>query len=336
MDKPGKEARTSRRQFIAASGALAGGALIASPAGAAPLANKRTAFLKPKPKQQYYLLGAVINNSFYDAPRAALKDFAQMYGVKASLIGPVKLNTSQQFAAFQQAINKPGTAAMVTASIDFNAMKQAHIEALKKNIPVINWLNEWGRPRTSFVGQDEPPLAVAVGDILSSALKGKGKIGVVINTDPATTKRYDAFAKQLQTDHPGIRIAGKAVLQDLSAAGVTKGFDDFYQAHRDIDGLFWAEGNGGIAASYVHDRAPNLKLVLSDIGVAQLTAVKKKQALAAVGVSTYDTAFYAMVAAYMSANGFRVPDSEICADFAITPGNVDAYSKRPYRRGKLI
>ena len=327
------QGKLTRRGALAAGGAAGLSGLLMAP-GSASAARLATSIIKPK-NQTYYLLGAVIGSSYYTPIRAALSDFSKLFGVSASLIGPATLDTAAQFTTFETAIARPGTTGMVTISLDFKSMQKAHVDALKKGIPVVNYETEWGFPRTALVGESDPALTALAAAMMNAKLKGKGKVGVITNTSPDNIARGAMFLKAL-AKYPGLSSVGTGITQNDDASDNIKAFTSFYGAHGDMTGLWWADGGGGASAEYIHTQAPKLNLLLDDVNPAVLTAVEKGYTFATLGTPAYDMAFYSLQMAYWAANGWRVPDTSYCAIVQLTPANIKTYASKPYRQTESL
>ena len=281
--------------------------------------------------QAYYMMAANQQDPFYNAHRAAMADIADIYGVTVEMVGPTQSDFTALAQAFQQVLSQPTTAGLFAYTGDISVMQPFYDEAWQKGIPIVDGAVPWGEPRASFIGAGNSFQVPLAGDLLVEQVGESGTVASFGGGIQYQISRADALEQYLAETYPNVTYAGFGS-HDFDVAGAQQKATDFLQANPGVGALWWQDGLGGTVSEVLIERFPDLKLVINDLVERNVAAIQEGTAVKAVGVSTYDEAFYGFQYAIYWFNGWRAPVETVLADVVLDLSNVDAFAASPYRR----
>ncbi len=327
--------RTTRRDFLVASGGAVAGASVAAMGGAVPpavAAAMAAAGTLPRPKkpQKYVWVTANLSDPFYDDGINGMKAFAKIFGVQAKIVGPQAADVAAMTKTFATVLSEPGITGIFSYYYaDFNAAKPLYQEAAKKGIPIVNGAGDWGPPRINFTGQrqEDPPTVAA--NYIIKYLKGKGSVAHMGNTGSNILQQEQIFKGLIQK--AGLTYVGN-ITHNGSADDALKQFQAFIGAHPDTNVVWFGDGLSASIADPLAAAAGKTQVLLGGFGKNGLQAIAKGKILGAVDRSPYDEEFYGFQNLYWYNLGLRVPDTTIVSTFVVDKSNVQKFLKNPYRR----
>jgi ribose transport system substrate-binding protein len=332
----------SRRRFtqlaaLGGLGVIGAGALGADATGAlaAPFAGGPSGKVNPR-TQKYYLVTGNVGDPFYIDVRAGYAAADKAYGFAGTkVVGTSNVDVAQIVNLAMELIAKPDTSGLMIPNLSQNAYGSVYKAASAKQLPILNYLNDFTGPRISFIGASESAEAVIGAQTIGKALGGKGKVSYIAQLNQADlVNKGKVFAQTLAKNFPGIKYLG-AETYDGSPGGGLNTFNAVHSKNPDLAGVYWGDGSGGAVAQSIHSAASSVKLLLTDIVSASLTAVQKGYAFACFGPSQFDVAFYAPQLLYWWNCGYRVPDPVLIPPVVVDKTNVAAFSAAPYKHGKI-
>lgn len=133
-----------------------------------------------------------------------------------------------------------------------------------------------------------------------------------------------------------LRFAGLQT-HDGSVAGATKAAQAFVSANPDMKGMWFSDGLSGSVAAPIHDAAPDLKLLLTDVTEGALKAVRRPARASAPWAAAPSTR--SSTASSSPTGGTRATacrSSVTLTQIVVTPENVDEAIANPDKRTGFI
>lgn len=292
----------------------------------------------PVAQQEYIWIAANTGHPFYAEGKAGWDAAGKMLGVgKAQLTGPLTSDVQQQVTMMEQAIANPNTAGILLYPVDYTAIGPVAQKARDAGIPVV--LGNGDAPdrswRDAFVGTDNFALGRAAADLVSQALNGKGKVGIVsFITAQNHQDRVKGFEDRLKEAYPDLEVVGIAP-EDGSPEKEAAAARAFLQAHPDVNLLWTTDAGSGIVANVIKEFGLEGKVlsVGTDRTTDQLDAVEDGTVYATITQDTYCEQFTSLVYLWLAYNNLcSLPDVTITKPLIINKDNVKDQMASPATR----
>jgi ABC-type sugar transport system substrate-binding protein len=331
VDTENQEPRRSSRRdvLVGAGGALAGMTLL-SPAAALAAQESREALPRLAGKQKFVWVTANIGDPFYKDGIAGMKEFTRIFGVPATIVGPVTNDIAGMTKTFAAVVADRSTTGIFSYFYGgFDAVKGLYLQAQKKGIPIVNGAGDWGGPRASFVGVKDEDSGNAAVNYIGKYLGGKGTVGFIGNTGVNLVREEKFYAQYWKDRFPNVKYVGNAT-HDGSAADALKQFQAYKQKNPSMDVCYFGDGLGPSIADALVSAAGTTKMVLRGFGASGIASVKAGKTLALIDRSPWDEEFYGFQYLFWTKMGRRVPDYAGVPTFVIDKTNIAKFSKAPY------
>jgi len=186
-----------------------------------------------------------LNNPVFELGReGALQKAAELTArgpvpVNVLYVGPVASDAAEQVRVVEDVIRR-GVDAIAISCDDPTACVEPINKAMAANIPVLTWDSDSpDSRRLTYLGIDNYQAGRTAADLLSRALKGKGKIALLTGVPGAYNleERIRGFKDGI-ANFPNARIVATAVSNDDIDVGVQV-VEETMQANPDLDGWFF-------------------------------------------------------------------------------------------------
>jgi len=322
--------RASRRDLLVGAGGALAGMTLLSPAAALAAGESGQALPKLPGKQKFVWVTANIGDPFYADGIKGMKEFTRIFGVPATIVGPVTNDIAGMTKTFASVVADRSTTGIFSYFYGgFDAVKGLYLQAQKKGIPIVNGAGDWGGPRASFVGVKDEDAPNAEVNYLGKYLGGKGTVGFIANTGVNLVREEKFFAQYLKERFPGITYVGNAT-HDGSAADALKQFQAYKQKNPSMDVCVFGDGLGPSIADALVSAAGSTKMILRGFGASGLASVTAGKTLALIDRSPWDEEFYGFQYLVWTKMKRRVPDYAAVSTFVVDKTNIAKFSKAPY------
>ena len=314
---------TGYRKVLLALGlltALAAGCQRSEPTATAPGGGKKI------PHETYYFIGISTSVPYWADAREGFEARSRQLGVKAVFTGPANYDAAGQARQLDEIVAmKP--AGIVLCPADASALKPGIDRAVDAGIPVVTVDTDAPESkRHCYIGTDNYNAGKVVGDLLGSALNGKGKVGICRlfgqwNIEERTRGVRDALKR-----YPEIEIVGEADDKADSAQAPTA-VSALLVAHPEITGMAGldAVSGGGVAnAVNAAGKKGKIKIVCFDRDENMLQFMEDGSIESSVAQKTYLMSWLALTLLHSLAHDeiMHLPDWR-AANAPPLPRNVD-------------
>lgn len=278
-------------------------------------------------RNHYYWVSEAIGDPFYTLGKQGMQAAAKIFGFKASLVGPQNNSTADMTAAFQNVLNLPDTAGILSYYQSPSSAGPLYQAALDKKIPIIDAAGQWGSPRLSYVTWSIESTPTTAAQLIAKALNGSGRVGYISNLlTPELKQEADIFEQQVTS--AGLKFVGRTNYTGSASDGVSR-YSSFVQANRP-DAMWWGDGSGGAVINALLAAGPNIKIVLRGFDNTGLQAIKAGKILGSVDRNEFEEEFWGFTALYMAANYNITPPEQFNLEIhAVTQDNVDKFLNTP-------
>ena len=190
---------------------------------------------------------------FFVPVRKGVEEAGRLLGVDATFTGPPDFNVARQIEFIKAAIAS-GADGIGTTMPNPDAFNDVVAEAMNKGIPVIALnADAPGSKRLAYIGQGNFDAGRSMGREIQKLLPAGGEVLVCQHTAGAFNleERLRGVREVLQ-QAGNFKVQVLATTTDLVKANSLIG--SFFQAHRDIQGLFGLDDITGMAIAQVIDR----------------------------------------------------------------------------------
>ena len=246
--------------------------------------------------EQYILVAANINLSYWQEARAGFMDAAHGLGVKADFRGPTFYSPEEELKVFKEAVAQhpsgilvaPGRPELFTAAIN---------EAIGAGIPVATMDTDApDSKRILYIGTDNRQAGMESGRQIASLMNGKGRLVVItvpgqLNLEERLRGAQEVFAK-----YPNLKIA-----RTLDDQGDPRAANDLvselFTKKETIDGFLCLEASGGPGVAETLHRlnlSGQIPIVAMDRDPETLDFIQQKVISATITQKPYTMAFYGL------------------------------------------
>jgi len=285
------------------------------------------------PNDVYYWIVQNPEVSFYVEGKAGWSGAAKFWGVpeaNAKFVGVGPGDVAGQVALMELAVADPNCAGIMQYATDQAASEPVLKKAMEKGITVINgnFDSEDPTARTAFIGTANVFLGQTAARLISDALGGKGKVGVISYIQQYVHQQRMEGCLEALKAYPDIEVVGTAA-SDGTQKGAYEATQAFVQAHPDVELLWGSDGGSYGIYNAVEDLGlqDKIKVVGTDRPVEMLQLIKDKKMLGTIAQDTTTEEWLGFTYMFLRRNGIlqNLPDATITNMVIITQDNIDEY-----------
>jgi ribose transport system substrate-binding protein len=245
---------------------------------------------------EYVFLSIVTQVPFWADHRAGLADAATALNVKTTFTGPLDFDTAGQARQLDELIARqpagilifPGDAGALAGGID---------RAVEAGIPVAMIIGDVPESRrTMHLGISNFDAGKVGGEMLASAIGGKGKVLLGTFPSPATLERVEGYKQVFKDKYPEIEVVD-VVNDKADPSFAPTAYAQAIQAHPDVVGIGGTDGDSGKGAAIAVNEAGRkgeIKIVAMDRNTDMLPYIEDGTIHGAVAQKSYTEAFLAV------------------------------------------
>lgn len=272
------------------------------------------------------------DNPFWIAQVQGGKEAARRFGFKLDVTSG-QGDVTKQITAFENLVNQ-GVTVISVNPLDAKAFGPAMAMAAKANIPVVCLFSQMPGCVTTL-GFNERANGAAVGRYAVQLLtkkygKPEGQVAVLLGAlgQDINTNRYGGF-KDVVDQYPGIKIVSAESTGNWEASKAVAITQNWLTAYPKLDLIYGLSDSLTVPASNVLKRAGRTDIMLlsydgTDIG---LKAVADGTLENTVALLPQYNGFWNVYAAYMVAEGIKMPSTYYMPGVLVTQSNVAAFQQ---------
>lgn len=193
------------------------------------------------------LITQELDNPYWKTIQHGAQVAAKKFKINLEYIGPTQINLSEQLDYFNKAIAAKADAIIVQGAPgpEFATLMN---KATGKKIPVITVDTDApNTKRLTYVGTDNFSSGVKLGELVMQAIKGKGKVGVIIGSSTAENhkQRLHGFLSVVKNDH-NIQVVD-IQSSNISQIQATQQAEKMIENYPDINVIIGTSALDGIA-----------------------------------------------------------------------------------------
>jgi ribose transport system substrate-binding protein len=247
-------------------------------------------------EERYVFVAFNTSLPYWEEAEAGLNDAAKQMGVKAELTGPTAFSTTDELAAFQQAVAQKPSGILLSAS-NPEIFKNPINAAIQQGIPVICVdADAPDSKRVLFVGTDNFRAGQEGGKRIAELLGGKGKIAVITIPGQFNLEERLRGVNEALKKFPGIKIV-KTIDDKGDPRTAYDAISALFQGKDKPEGILCLEASGGGgAADALHrvDLTGKIPIVAFDKDPETLSWIERGAITATVVQKPYVMSYYGL------------------------------------------
>jgi ribose transport system substrate-binding protein len=276
-----------RRQLLAtAAVATAGLALPAFAPGA----------LAAGEGKEYVFLTLVAQVPFWVDHKLAMADAEKVLGIKTEFTGPLDFDTAGQARQLDELIARRPAGILLFPG-DVAALAQGIDRAVEAGIPVAMIIGDVPQSKRSVhLGISNFEAGKVGGEMLATAIGGKGKVLLGTFPAPPVLERVEGYKALFKEKYPDIDVAD-TVNDKADPSYAPTAYAQALQAHPDVVGIGGTDGDSGKGAAIAVTEAGlkgKVKIVAMDRNDDMLSYIEDGTIEGAVAQKSYLEAFLAL------------------------------------------
>jgi ribose transport system substrate-binding protein len=305
-----------RRQLLAtAAVATAGLALPAFAPGA----------LAAGEGKEYVFLTLVAQVPFWVDHKLAMADAEKVLGIKTEFTGPLDFDTAGQARQLDELIARRPAGILLFPG-DVAALAQGIDRAVEAGIPVAMIIGDVPQSKRSVhLGISNFEAGKVGGEMLATAIGGKGKVLLGTFPAPPVLERVEGYKALFKEKYPDIDVAD-TVNDKADPSYAPTAYAQALQAHPDVVGIGGTDGDSGKGAAIAVTEAGlkgKVKIVAMDRNDDMLSYIEDGTIEGAVAQKSYLEAFLALhLLHWLNTSAMKVVPDAVAAGINPLPENV--------------
>lgn len=290
--------------------------------------------------EEYVFLSIVTQVPFWADHKAGLADAGAALGVKTTFTGPLDFDTAGQARQLDEIVARQPAGILLFAG-DANALVGGIDRAVEAGIPVAILTGDVpGSKRTVSLGASNFDAGKAGGELLATAIGGKGKVLLGTFPAPSTLQRVEGYKAIFKEKYPGIEVVD-VVNDKADPSYAPTAYAQAIQAHPDAVGIGGTDGDSGKgAAMAVVDagKKGTIKIVAMDRNPDMLPFIEDGTIYGSVVQKSYTEAYLGVhFLHWLNANAIKMvkdpkasgvnplPDQVLTGVVILTKDNIDQF-----------
>jgi ribose transport system substrate-binding protein len=283
-----KAAPLNRRNFLGSAAAVGIGAMMLPAFTEEALAEGEG--------KEYVFLSIVTQVPFWADHRAGLDDAAKALNVKTTFTGPLDFDTAGQARQLDEIVARQPAGILIFPG-DANALVEGINRAADAGIPVAMIIGDVpDARRVTHLGISNFDAGKVGGEMLATAIGGKGKVLLGTFPSPATMERVDGYKAVFKDKYPDIEVVD-VVNDKADPSFAPTAYAQAIQAHPDVVGIGGTDGDSGKGAAIAVTEAGKkgqIQIVAMDHNNDMLPYIQDGTVYGSVAQKSYTEAYLAV------------------------------------------
>jgi ribose transport system substrate-binding protein len=270
------------------------------------------------------LITQELDNPYWKTIEQGAATAAKKYNMNLEYIGPVQINLNEQLDYFDKAIAAKADAIIVQGATDprfVSLMNKANVQG----IPVITVdTDSPDASKLTYVGTDNFASGKKLGELVVQAVKGNGKIGVIIGSNSAENQRQRLEGLlSLVKKYPNIQVVG-IQSSDISQIKAAQQAEKMIKMNPDIDVIVGTSvlDGVGIAQTVKSLKKQRIKIFGFDDLPETIKAIKEREIQATIQQQPYMMGFNSIELLEQFFKKQTVPREKFTKIHVLNRGNV--------------
>jgi ribose transport system substrate-binding protein len=275
--------------------------------------------------KEYVFLTLVAQVPFWVDHKLAMADAEKVLGIKTEFTGPLDFDTAGQARQLDELIARRPAGILLFPG-DVAALAQGIDRAVEAGIPVAMIIGDVPQSKRSVhLGISNFEAGKVGGEMLATAIGGKGKVLLGTFPAPPVLERVEGYKALFKEKYPDIDVAD-TVNDKADPSYAPTAYAQALQAHPDVVGIGGTDGDSGKGAAIAVTEAGlkgKVKIVAMDRNDDMLSYIEDGTIEGAVAQKSYLEAFLALhLLHWLNTSAMKVVPDAVAAGINPLPENV--------------